>query len=156
MNFLMNQRGRNSLISIRNSWIVKVTWKEILKKRGGKCIVDVLVCPSLQEHPRRPRGGQSGRDKRRRKFSRTGERDPGVLLLKKPVPRLMRVLFSDWAQKSEASIYRAAFVIFLCKGVNLQTRLFGVPVWLVQESFQNWTQTKRFSLDITLRTDLGH
>ena len=82
MNFLMNQRGRNSLISIRNSWIVKVTWKEILKKRGGKCIVDVLVCPSLQEHPRRPRGGQSGRDKRRRKFSRMGERDPGVLLLK--------------------------------------------------------------------------
>ena len=82
MNFLMNQKGRNSLISIRNSWIVKVTWKEIFKKRGGKCIVDILVCPSLQEHPRGPRGGQSGRDKRRRKFSRTGERAPGVLLLK--------------------------------------------------------------------------
>ena len=82
MNFLMNQKGRNSLISTRNSWIVKVTWKEIFKKRGGKCIVDVLVCPSIQEHPRRPRGGQSGRDKRRRKFSKTGERAPGVLLLK--------------------------------------------------------------------------
>ena len=26
-------------------------------------------------------GGQSGRDKRRPKFSRTGERDPGMLLL---------------------------------------------------------------------------
>ena len=81
MNFLMNQKGRNSLISIRNSWIVKVTWKEILKKRWGKCIVYVLVCPSLEEHPRRPRGGQSGRDKRRRKFPKTGERAPGMLLL---------------------------------------------------------------------------
>ena len=31
----------------------------------------------------------------------------------------------------EPSIYRAAFAI----GVYLQTRLFAVPVWLVQESF---------------------
>ena len=33
-------------------------------------------------HPRRLRGGQSGRDKRRRKFTRTGERTHGMLLLK--------------------------------------------------------------------------
>ena len=29
-------------------------------------------------HHRRPRGGQSGRDKRQRKLSRTGERAPGL------------------------------------------------------------------------------
>lgn len=40
---------------------------------------------------------------------------------------------------SEATIYRAAFLILLYEGVCLQTWLFTVPVWLVQESFQNWT-----------------
>ena len=35
---------------------------------------------------------------------------------------------------SEASIYRAALVIFLYEEVYLQTRLFA-PVWLVYESF---------------------
>ena len=35
----------------------------------------------VNNHSRRPRGGQSGGDKRRRKFSRTGERTPGILLL---------------------------------------------------------------------------
>lgn len=35
------------------------------------------------------------------------------------------------ALNPEPSIYRAAFAI----GVYLQTRLFAVPVWLVQESF---------------------
>ena len=44
------------------------------------------------------------------------------------------MLVSDWAQ-SVASIYRAAFVIFLYHGVYLPPRLFAVPVWLVQESF---------------------
>ena len=38
--------------------------------------------------------------------------------------------------QSEASIYHAAFMIFLYRGVYLQTRLFVVPVWLMQESSQ--------------------
>ena len=37
--------------------------------------------------------------------------------------------------QSEASIYPAAFVILLYEEVYLQTRLFAVPIWLVQESF---------------------
>ena len=32
-------------------------------------------------HPWRPSGGQPGAEKRRRKFSRTGEITPGMLLL---------------------------------------------------------------------------
>ena len=32
---------------------------------------------SLVTHPRRPRGSQSGQERRQRKFSRTGERAPG-------------------------------------------------------------------------------
>ena len=34
---------------------------------------------------------------------------------------------------AEASTFRAAFEIFLYRGVYLRTRLFAVPVWLVQE-----------------------
>ena len=33
-------------------------------------------------HPRKPRGGQLGQEKRRRKFSRTGERTPEMLFVK--------------------------------------------------------------------------
>ena len=69
----------------------------------------------------------------RRKFSETNERAPGVLLLRTTsVPRLFWMLDSDWTGKnylciqSEASIYRAAFVIFLCEGFNLKTRLRAV------------------------------
>ena len=54
-----------------------------------------------------PRSGQSGREKRRRKFLRTGERALDATL-NEPVPRLI----------SEASIYRTAFVIFLYDGVT--------------------------------------
>ena len=35
----------------------------------------------VNNHSRRPRGGQSGGDKRQRKFSRKGDRTPGILLL---------------------------------------------------------------------------
>ena len=42
-----------------------------------------------------------------------------------------------FSAQSEASIYQAAFVILLYEGVSRQTRLFAVPVWLVQEGFQN-------------------
>ena len=59
-------------------------------------------------------------------------------MLKERVPRLIRMLVSDWAQKyaqSEAIINRTAFLSFLYEGVYLQTRLFSIPVLLVQESF---------------------
>ena len=44
--------------------------------RFTRCVA--LIC-MLSFHPRKPRGGQLGREKRRRKFSRTDERDPGML-----------------------------------------------------------------------------
>ena len=49
-----------------------------------------------------------------------------------------QILVCDWAQKyfraqSEASVYRTALVIFLHDGVYLQTRLFAVPVWSLQD-----------------------
>ena len=48
--------------------------------------------------------------------------------------------------QSEASIYHAAFVIFLYRGgVYLQTRLFVVPVWLMQESSQEKLKTVFYS-----------
>ena len=64
--------------------------------------------------------GQSRRDKRWRKFSKTGERTLGCY---------------SW-QLIETSICHATFVIFLYKGVYLETRMFAVPVWLVEESFE--------------------
>ena len=38
----------------------------------------------LSFNPRKPRGGQLGREKRRRKVSRTNERDPGMLPFTNP------------------------------------------------------------------------
>lgn len=65
-----------------------------------------------------------------------GRESPRDTILNEPVLRLIRVLVSDWAQKkSEASICRTAFVIFLYEGVYLQTRLFAIPVWLLRGSF---------------------
>ena len=68
-----------------------------------------------------------------------------------PVPRLIRMLVSDWAQ-SVASIYRAAFVIFLYHGVYLPSRLFAVPVWLVQESFLREEFSAKIPTDPTDRS----
>ena len=62
-----------------------------------------------------------GRDKRRRKFSRTGERAPGMLLLPNQFHNSIEYL--SLIGETEASIYRAAFMIFLYEGVYLQTRL---------------------------------
>ena len=67
-----------------------------------------------------------------------------------PVPRLIRMLVSDWAQ-SVASIYRAAFVIFY-HGVYLPPRLFAVPVWLVQESFLREEFSAKMATDPTDRS----
>ena len=102
-------------------------------KKRGLFGSNVLKNPD-RYHPRRPRGGQLGLEKLRQKFSRTGERAPLDASLNKPVPRLIRTLASDRSQQ-EASIYRAAFVIFRIRSVYPQTRLFAVTVWLVQKSF---------------------
>ena len=55
-------------------------------------------------------------------------------ILKEPASRLIGMPVSDFCVQSDTGIYRAPFVIFLYEGVYLQTRLFVVPVWLVQES----------------------
>lgn len=47
--------------------------------------------------------------------------------------------------QSEASICHAAFMIFLYRGVYLQTWLFIVPVWLMQELFQEKLKTIFYS-----------
>ena len=75
--------------------------------------------------------GQLGWEKWWWKFSRTGERATGRLLLTNQFHNSFECLSeSDWVQKIflEASIYHAAFVIFLYKRVYLQTGLFAVPV----------------------------
>ena len=75
--------------------------------------------------------GRVRREKRRRKFSRTGERAPGMLLLTNQFHDSFECLSRIFCVQLETNIYRAAFVIFLYEGVYLQTRLFVVPVWLV-------------------------
>ena len=68
------------------------------------------------------------------KVFKKGRESPLEATVNELVPRLIRMLVSHWAQKhkkyfcaqSEASISRAAFVIFLYKGFCL---LFAVPVW---------------------------
>ena len=51
-------------------------------------------------HPRRPRGSQSGREKRRdRKFSSTGKRAPGYRLSQNDFKKFKQMPPPDWAQK---------------------------------------------------------
>ena len=57
--------------------ILIILLREILST--GKESVNVNF---VMMHTRRPRGGQLGREELRRKFSRTVERAPGMLLLK--------------------------------------------------------------------------
>ena len=78
-------------------------------------------------HPRRRRGGQFCREKRQRKFSRTGRRAVGMLLLTNQ--------FHDLFECLPVIGHRKNFVIFLYEGVYLQTWSFAVPIWLLQESF---------------------
>ena len=85
-------------------------------------------------HHRRPRSGKLGQHKWWRKFSRTGERAPGMLLLTNQFHDLFECFSVIVCAQSEASIYRAAFVIFLYEGVYLQTRP-PLPIWLVQENY---------------------
>ena len=77
--------------------------------------------PPRKGHSRKPRGGQLARAKRAVKvFSRTGERVPGrvpgMLLLTDQFHDSSECL-SIFCARSEASIYRAAFVVFLYEGV---------------------------------------
>ena len=93
-----------------------------------------------------PRGGQLGREKQRGKFSIMGERAPGMLLRTNQFHKSFKCLSLIFlCAQSEASIYNAAFMIFSYRGVYLQTRLFVVPVWLMQESSQEKLKTIFYS-----------
>ena len=92
------------------------------------------------QHPRRPRIGLLGWEKRLRKLSRMRERASGMLCLKNEFPDSFECLSlighkKYFCAQSEAIINRTAFLSFLYEGVYLQTRLFSIPVLLVQESF---------------------
>ena len=73
-------------------------------------------------HPRRPRGGQLGQEKRRWKFSRTGERALGIALITKQFHDLLECLSVIGAQ-SEASIH--ATVSLACSGKLSSRRVFS-------------------------------
>ena len=119
------------------------------------CWVRQIVCkihlsPSMHflnpefqwKHPQRRRGGLSGREKRWQKFSRTGEREPGMLLLMNQLQgsvewlslighKNMRKKYFC-AQLSETSFFcHAALVIFLYGGVYLQTQLFIIIIIII-------------------------
>ena len=83
-----------------------------------------------------------GREKQRGKFSIMGERAPGMLLRTNQFHKSFKCLSLIFlCAQSEASIYHAAFMIFLYRGVYLQTQPFIVPVWLMQESSQEKLKT---------------
>ena len=68
-----------------------------------------------------PRGSQLGWEKQRGKFSIMGERAPGMLLRTNQFHKSFKCLSLIFlCAQSEASIYHAAFVIFLYRGVYLQ------------------------------------
>lgn len=113
------------------------------------CWVRQIVCkihlsPSMHflnpgfewKHPQRPRGRLLGREKQWQKFSRTGERDPGMLLLMNQlqgsVECLSLIRHKNMGKKyfcaqSETSFFcHAAFVIFLY--IYLQTQLFIIII----------------------------
>ena len=64
-----------------------------------------------------PRGGQLGGEKQQGKFSTMGEGAPGMLLRTNQFHKSFKCLSLNFlCVQSEASIYHAAFVIFLCTG----------------------------------------
>ena len=74
------------------------------------------------QHPRRPRIGLLGREKRLRKFSRMRERASGMLCLKNEFPDSFECLSlighkKYFCAQSEAIINRTAFLSFLYEGV---------------------------------------
>ena len=73
-------------------------------------------------HPRRPRGGQLGQEKRRWKFSRTGERALGIPLITKQFHDIFECLSVIGAQ-SEASILTT--VSLACAGKLSSRRVFS-------------------------------
>ena len=111
--------------------ILIILLREILST--GKESVNVNF---VMMHTRRPRGGQLGREKLRRKFLRTVARAPGMLLLKNQFPDSFQCLsLIGHTPKRSAQAEASAFVIFLYVGVYPRTRSFAVPVWLVLENF---------------------
>ena len=66
-----------------NSFLAESLSPERKRKFGRRLFTSSKKREIRHFSRRRPRGGQSGRDRRRRKFSGTDERAPGMLLLSK-------------------------------------------------------------------------
>ena len=97
---------------------------------GKRFLVGWLLKKELEGgrryHPRRPRGGQSGREKRkraRRKFSSTGGKDLGYRHSPDHFQTVKPMLSPDWAQK------------MLC--IIVPNR------WTVSPEFFSWVRTRR-------------
>ena len=80
---------------------------------GERFLVGWLLKKELEGgrryHPRRPRGGQSGREKRkraRRKFSSTGGKAPGYRISPDHFQTVKRMLAPAWAQNCFVSLSR--------------------------------------------------
>ena len=85
-----------------------------------------------------PKNYCAGQGKRRRKVSRTGERVPGVLLVRNQYRYSFECFFLIGHKKyfcvqSEASMWCTAFLLFLYEGVYLQTRLFAACTCLAEK-----------------------
>ena len=81
MEWRISYRTNKSNESYSMTWMCPASSRE---SRSGSCLVSdhyVFAFWVVAYYPWKPRGGQSGREKRRRQFSRTGERGPGMLLL---------------------------------------------------------------------------
>ena len=86
---------RPTIVYYSDIWSLKA---KFLSGRVG----DHLFSMHSEYHPRRPRGSQSGREKREkagRKFSSTGKRAPGYRLSPKYFQKFKRMLAPDSAQK---------------------------------------------------------
>ena len=111
-------------IKIIKASLGSLVYNKITKKRSSNCLVPcyenwfhVAEWP-CHSHPWRSRRGQSGREKQRRKtVFKNGRESPEMLLLTNQFHDSFECL-----SIAEASIYRAAFVIFLYDGVTY--RLF--------------------------------
>ena len=83
-------------------------------------------------HPRRPRGGQLGREKRRRKFSRTVERAPGMLLLTSHIHDSLECFsLIIFCAQSEASI----LIALLLDLIVWRSLPANENVWVMQGNF---------------------
>ena len=99
----------------------------LLVSSGTASLINLPNCSSSSE----TQGWLVGSRKMATKVSMNRWGSPWDTTVNKPVPWLIQMLVCDWAQKIRGQHLSTVFMIFLYKGVYLQTRLFPLRPWKI-------------------------